>query len=755
MKITELNISEFGCLKNVRIAPDEKMNIIYGENESGKSTILLFIKFMLYGLGRRSASNSERERSVSWSGHTAAGSMSFYHGGRQYRIERRFTEAGRAANEKVSVLCLDDGTEVVTDKTPGEYFLGVPKEVFESSACVGQMRSTEINGEKTAASIQNMLTSADESVDTLKILKNLDAVRVEYRHKNRTGGSLWEDEQRIEQQKKRLEKARDADAQLDEWQKKLENAKRDYELVKSDLDGKDRLLAEINKINTVKRFEKLRGDMEAKEALTEKKKRFVSEELRTDFFPDNRHIAELKLCAETLLDAQKAFDEKSAEAADKNSGGYDIRLAELGEMLESEGGAVAVTNAIKNKSAKKKKQDAKVAVIWAIQAILSVLGASFLIGGLVWGAAFFAFVIAAVTVTVRSAGAKRKLDNEIKDIAAKYGATPEELEEKLELCVKNLSLCRAQAALNARLEAELAEVERALDRCRASLEGLMAKTAPASEPDYTCAIAELARLESFISRFDELSREEDTLERIIASEQKALSNFREDELRSRITVNIDEITPGAISEAEKMRSFLSSKKAALEQRVNTLNNTVIELRASAEDPLPVADELAELEAKYACDSRFYSALTLAMESIEKAGQVMRGSVTPAIAAHAGEIMSRISGEKYTTLRTTSTLGLSLDSEGFGVKSDFLSAGTRDAAYLSLRIALFMRIYGEEMPPLILDEALCQLDDIRAERMLAMLNSLSKEGVQCLLFTSHKRESDICGKEGIEYKDICL
>ena len=29
----------------------------------------------------------------------------------------------------------------------GEYFLGVPKEVFESSACVGQMSSTEINGE--------------------------------------------------------------------------------------------------------------------------------------------------------------------------------------------------------------------------------------------------------------------------------------------------------------------------------------------------------------------------------------------------------------------------------------------------------------------------------------------------------------------------------------------------------------------------------------------------------------------------------
>ena len=95
MKIKEINISDFGSLKNKVLTLDAGLNVIYGENESGKSTVLLFIKYMLYGLGRRSASNSERERSVSWSGHSASGSMTFEHGGEDYRIERRYTDGGR------------------------------------------------------------------------------------------------------------------------------------------------------------------------------------------------------------------------------------------------------------------------------------------------------------------------------------------------------------------------------------------------------------------------------------------------------------------------------------------------------------------------------------------------------------------------------------------------------------------------------------------------------------------------------------
>ena len=75
MKLLELNIEEFGGLRGRKILPGEGLNLIAGENESGKSTCYLFIKFMLYGFPRKTAGNTDRERSVSFDGHRAAGSL--------------------------------------------------------------------------------------------------------------------------------------------------------------------------------------------------------------------------------------------------------------------------------------------------------------------------------------------------------------------------------------------------------------------------------------------------------------------------------------------------------------------------------------------------------------------------------------------------------------------------------------------------------------------------------------------------------
>ena len=81
MIIEKIIIKSFGLITDMTLEFSDKVNGIEGQNESGKSTVLLFIKYMLYGLGRKAASNPDRERSLSWSGHTAAGSMTFEHGG--------------------------------------------------------------------------------------------------------------------------------------------------------------------------------------------------------------------------------------------------------------------------------------------------------------------------------------------------------------------------------------------------------------------------------------------------------------------------------------------------------------------------------------------------------------------------------------------------------------------------------------------------------------------------------------------------
>ena len=748
MKIKEINISDFGSLKNKVLTLDAGLNVIYGENESGKSTVLLFIKYMLYGLGRRSASNSERERSVSWSGHSASGSMTFEHGGEDYRIERRYTDGGR---ERFSVTRLSDGEEINSDKTPGEYFLGVPKEVFESSAFVGQMRSSKIDGEKTAESIRNMLTTADESVDSAKILKNLGNIRVGYLHKNKNGGSLYEDEQRIIEYRRLLEKARDNSFALEEQIQKLDRAKADYEIVKRDLEAKDILISEMNKIIILERFDSLEHKRIEREDISKKREELTAATLKNGFFPTRDHIAELKHALKAFEDAQGKFSAQSERAAAESEGSCNAELAKLGERIEENGGADRILALVSEKKKKSKSKNAAIAALWGAQAVFSASAVLLMLSNLLWGAALFAFVIPAVIFTLTSLGSKKKMAREINDIAAEYGATAQTLEQRLEQAARELSLYRAQTAIRIRLEAELESAKSNLDDARSSLDALLCKT----QSEEVDARAEIARLEAFVSEYDALLRDEDALSRIIEQEQRALAAYDCNELRSEISLDPEQISSASVSEAQRVRSFLAAKKANFEKKIMTLTSAVAELKASAADPLTIADELAELEEKHAADTEFFEALTLAMESIEQAGQLMSGSVTPAISKRASEVMARISADKYTVLRTTGTLGLSLDSEGFGVKSDLLSDGTRDAAYLALRIALFSRIYGAELPPLMLDEALCQFDDTRAERMLLMLDELTREGAQCLCFTSHKREGEILLKNGVEYCGITL
>lgn len=178
MRIIDLYVAEFGCLKDVRISLSDSLNIISGDNESGKSTVMLFIKFMLYGLPRKTSKSYDRERSISFDGHRAAGSMTVESGGRRYKIERQAVAAGKVS-ETLRITDLYDGSTLSGE--PGELFLGVPCEVFENSCGISQMKVSDINKAQTAGAIENMLVSADESIDVKKILDRIDSVRKEYR----------------------------------------------------------------------------------------------------------------------------------------------------------------------------------------------------------------------------------------------------------------------------------------------------------------------------------------------------------------------------------------------------------------------------------------------------------------------------------------------------------------------------------------------------------------------------------------------
>ena len=757
--IKELYIAEFGGIKDKKIEfnSSKAMNIIYGENESGKSTIFLFIKFMLYGLQRKSQSNTERERSLSWSGSVASGSLTLEHNGKLFRIERSFSD--RARGEKLVILSLDGGVPISTDRTPGEYFLGVPREVFESSACVGQMRSGEINGEKTAQVLSNMLSSADEGVDTAAVLKDLNAIRISYLHKNQVGGSLYEDEAKINSLSMKLEEAKNASLAIEGNSENFDKIKREYEELKLDLEQKDALVSQFNKIALIKRFEAL-GDKENDlHEIAKRKEAWVKDALKTDFFPDRMHVAEIRSASRELSERQRLLAEKT-KVRDAHKPTFDQALAEAGERAEQNGGRDAIlapcAEAMK-KAGAKVKHGAIFGAFTVAAAAASAIGfALMLIVGIIASFVALGLAFAAVAMLISGKKVKSAAIRELEALADSYDTTPEGLSDRIDEAIGELSKMRAYNTENAKIVAELEIAEDASDASTERAYRLLALTLGAEvEPSCEALDEESARLERFLEGYDAITREEDSFVRMLENEKNVLSRYDESKLRSEITVRIEDATPEAVEEAERNKSFLLAKRSAYENKINLLQNELIALRIKAEDPMPIADRLAALKAKNAKDREFYEALLLAMNVIEDSSAAIRGNVTPVISKTASEFMARISADKYNVLRTSSRLGVMLDKEGFGINSEYLSAGTRDAAYLSLRMALIMQIYENEYPPVIFDESLCQLDDVRLSRTVELLGAFAKEGMQIILLTSHKREAEACKALNLEYNDITL
>jgi len=97
MKMKRLELTAFGKFKNFMVDFDGNINLIYGENESGKTTLQNFIKYMLYGakgskqLKGQGGNNLKRYKP--WQESGFSGSMEYIlDNGQQIRVNRNFLD---------------------------------------------------------------------------------------------------------------------------------------------------------------------------------------------------------------------------------------------------------------------------------------------------------------------------------------------------------------------------------------------------------------------------------------------------------------------------------------------------------------------------------------------------------------------------------------------------------------------------------------------------------------------------------------
>ena len=105
MKILEIHMDRFGMLRDRLIRFDGGINVLSGENESGKSTVLSFIRYLLYGLPKAGGAVTDADR-FGTDGDIGGSMIYVTDNGEKYRLERHTTVDGR---DRAQVVALATG----------------------------------------------------------------------------------------------------------------------------------------------------------------------------------------------------------------------------------------------------------------------------------------------------------------------------------------------------------------------------------------------------------------------------------------------------------------------------------------------------------------------------------------------------------------------------------------------------------------------------------------------------------------------
>ena len=182
MKIKNILIHNFGQFHNKKIEFSPGLNIIYGENESGKSTLHSYLLGMLFGMdkarGRKSGKDTYTQYEPWNSNSFYSGEMVFEVDGKDFRLERNFYHK----EKKSTLMNLEDG-EMLSEEFGDLQMLlgGINKDMYENTYCVSQ--ASVVTGKGMAAYVQeymaNAATAGEGNYQIQKALKKLQAQKLQ------------------------------------------------------------------------------------------------------------------------------------------------------------------------------------------------------------------------------------------------------------------------------------------------------------------------------------------------------------------------------------------------------------------------------------------------------------------------------------------------------------------------------------------------------------------------------------------------
>ena len=715
MHILEMQAA-YGRLRGDSLRLEPGLNLIYAPNESGKSTWCSFIRTMLYGLPtRQSGPLADKNRFAPWTGEAMQGRMDLETGGQRWTVLR---DTRRASAPMQNFACTYTGTAQpvpeVNGQNLGETLLGVPREVFQRSAFIGQSGLAVSQDPELERRIAALLSTGQEDVSYSESYDRLKKQLNRRRH-NKTGLIP-----QLEQEQAQLD---DALRRQTELSAQLENAREQQCTAQTRVEELEQRRAQWEALG---KQEALRQWRAAQEDLACRHQQLTALQQLDGNLPDRDTLARMQAQLElleqaggTLTQARRIAQQRQTEARETQEAwsAHPLYPSDENQLRQQAESMTAPTGPGKTLPI------AAGLLLCAAAAALALLPAPAKLIAAAIGAA------AAVGLFLYYMVSRRRAAAAAQTVQTRKTALQRQTEEYLRLRED-----ARQAEDAARTAA--ASAEGLTQQLQGQLVTLLAQVQP-FWPEANGADGVRVALTAALRRREALDG---------AALQVQQAQIRCDAMSRHLPQpplpDPEETLPRPVLSREQINAALPQIRNQLREARSRVDSLTGQLR-TMDSPESLQAQRDQCTRRLEALQAEYDAIALAMEALTQANTVLQTRFSPALGAETARIFSAITGGRYDKVLLDRNLSLSAQPAGDAMPRalSLLSQGAGDQLYLAVRLAICrMVLPRDKAAPLILDDALANFDD---QRLAAALDWLAEESRtrQILLFTCHRREGD--------------
>jgi len=756
MTIEKIEIISFGLLRDTVLEFGEGINIIEGQNESGKTTIASFIRYMLFGFDSAEVEGelSERQKRINWDSGVAQGKMVVRIGDKRYLISRSTMPVTDSLGkmtyrEESSIIDLESGATAFGKIPAGDVFLQVGKELFENTAYVGQIGDSAIDEEAVKLSIENILFSASERMNNQRAMSRIRDKMEGLIHRSGQGGIIYELVSKQEEMQKALDVSAESTKQILAKESELYRIRLDRADAEGKLEKFYDLDAAYKNLMLIQTFEQLHELEENCENKTAEYNAFIADNTRAGYVPTEAYLTDIAVARRSVNDSYHALrDAEARYDEERNAVGITKEIESYITTCDDMGGeSVALENG--RHSYMGMLRDFGLGILTAlgvIAAIVYQIVASGFMGEALMRIIFGVIGAAALGGAIYFVNSALK-NKAALDVLNKRFGVDNYADFKGKIALINEARIKRDAMVRA-IESAKAAVERARERYDESKAELTRVIVRWGETPPTSALNDFLddlenRVSAFLERKRLLLEEKNTVELTVREIRHTLSDKNEIDIRAQVSpikrkalsvINHDEI----VTNIAKLKVMV----ADLDKRIFAIESELVALRARAADPADLYTKIKAMDERIDDLRARHKAYFIAYKTIESASDNLRSRISPRLGEYATALMGIMTDKKYTGFDISNGLEVTYtDQSGVQRRVDFLSGGTRDLAYIAVRMALIDMLYTEK-PPVIFDESFAHQDNLRARSMMRALKFLGDDGYQSFVFTCRAREGDL-------------